>query len=64
MGSVTYLGVLALKMLLPRNDFRSLTKQINNELRSLRSRLKILNEQDILEIMGFPDDWRTQLERV
>lgn len=56
--------VLALKMLLPRNDFRSLTKQINNELRSLRSRLKILNEQDILEIMGFPDDWRTQLERV
>lgn len=53
--------MIIFKVLLSRNEFRIVIKQINNELRTLCSKLNVLSEAEVLECMGFPIDWRSKL---
>jgi hypothetical protein len=53
--------MIVLKLLLPKNLFNVLAKNVNHELDSLRTNLVILTEQEILDAMGFPTDWRKKL---
>lgn len=53
--------MIIFNLLLSRNEFRIVIKQINNELRTLRKKLKVLSEEDVLSCMGFPIDWRNEL---
>lgn len=53
--------MIIFKILLSRNEFRIVIKQVNNELRTLQNKLRILSESDVLECMGFPIDWRDNL---
>ncbi len=53
--------MIIFKVLLSRNEFRTVIKQINNELRTLGHKLNVLSETEILDCMGFPVDWRNKL---
>ena len=53
--------MLIFKVLLSRNEFRTVIKQINNELHTLSYKLKVLSEPKVLDCMGFPIDWRNKL---
>lgn len=56
-----FAAIIILKLLLPKNLFKILIKRVNNELDLLRKHLVVLEEKDILEAMGFPDDWKNQI---
>ena len=53
--------MIIFKLMLSRNEFRIVIKQLNNELRTLSAKLKVLSEEDVLSCMGFPQDWRNKL---
>ena len=53
--------LIIFSIILSRNEFLTVLKQINNELRNLILKLKVLTESEILEVMGFPADWREKL---
>lgn len=56
--------MIIFKMLLSRNEFRTVIKQLTNELRTLSNKLTVLTEEQILECMGFPLDWRNKLQSI
>ena len=56
--------LIILKFLLSKNEYKSLLKQLNKYIHDLCSHMNVLTEQDILNSLGFPADWKTQLERV
>ena len=49
--------LIALKRLLSGNDYRRMNKELSLALETLSKKLKILNEREILDEMGFPDNW-------
>lgn len=53
--------MIIFKTILSPNEFKIVVKQLNNELRTLRSKLKVLSETEVLSCMGFPENWRSQL---
>lgn len=56
--------MIILKQLLAKNEYKTLLKQTNKLLRDLGCKLTVLNESDILNSLGFPDDWKTKLEQL
>ncbi|SDZ88569.1 Abortive infection bacteriophage resistance protein [Lachnospiraceae bacterium NK3A20] len=54
--------VIAIKILVSKNQFNTLLKQITRGLAILNSHLTILTEDHILTEMGFPFDWKSKLQ--
>ena len=50
--------VIALKQLLPSNDYKKFNKEIYRAMGNLRRQLHVLNLEDIQKEMGFPQNWR------
>lgn len=53
--------MIIFKIMLSQNEFKIVVKQINNELRTLKSKLKVISESEVLACMGFPEAWRDKL---
>lgn len=53
--------MLIFKLLLSKNVFKILVKNVNHELDNLRKNLSVLSEQDVLDAMGFPTDWKDKV---
>lgn len=53
--------MIIFKLLLPKNLFQILVKNVHHELDLLRRSLTVLSEQDVLDAMGFPNDWKTRV---
>lgn len=56
--------LIIFKILLSKNEFKRICKQIEKELRILDSKLRTIDLSKILAYMGFPDEWRDKLETV
>lgn len=54
--------MIILKILLSKNEFLAVIEQINRALMSLKGKLVVLSEQDVLDCMGFPPDWSKKLQ--
>ena len=50
--------VIALKGLLSNNDFKRMSKELFRAIGTLDKKLKLLKKEEILNEMGFPDNWR------
>ena len=50
--------IITLKILLDDDDFRTMYNKIYGRIASLEKHLKILNIEEILNIMKFPKDWK------
>ena len=50
--------MIALKCLLSNNDYKRLSKEVYRAIGTLDKKLKILNKNEILSEMGFPENWR------
>lgn len=50
--------VIALKRLLSNNDFSKMSKEIFRAIGNLNKKLTILKIEDVLNEMGFPENWR------
>lgn len=50
--------MIALKRLLSNNDFKRMSKEIHRALGTFNKKLNVLNKNDILTEMGFPENWR------
>ncbi len=58
-GKQDLLAVLiTLKILLDRNDFRWLTREIDRRIRMLDRELKVISSRDVLSQMGFVANWK------
>lgn len=53
--------MIALKYVLPKSDYLKLIKEISRLLNTTRPRLSVISESDILNEMGFPQNWRNEL---
>ena len=53
--------MIIFKLLLSKNIFKILVKNVNHELDNLRKNLSVLSEQDVLNAMGFPSDWKDKI---
>ena len=53
--------MIIFKLLLPKNVFHILVKNVNHELDILRQKLTVLSEKDILNAMGFSSDWKNKI---
>ena len=56
-----FAAVIVLKYLLPKNVFKIFVKNIYHELDNLRQNLNVLTEEDVLDAMGFPHDWKNKI---
>lgn len=52
-----FAALIALKRLLSNNDYNRLCKEISCSLTTLEKKLNLLSCKDILNIMGFPENW-------
>lgn len=50
--------VIALKRLLSHNDYKRMAKEIFRAIGTLEKKLIILSREDVLNEMGFPNNWR------
>ena len=50
--------VIALKRLLSHNDYKRMTKEIFRDIGTLDHKLSVLTRDDVLNEMGFPNNWR------
>lgn len=53
--------MIIFKLLLPDLTFKTFVKNLNHELDNLRKNLIVLNEKNVLDAMGFPNNWREKL---
>lgn len=53
-----FAAVIALKMVLSKNDFKRLCKDIYRAIGYLKDRLSVLSLDEILAEMGFPKNWK------
>ena len=51
--------LIALKRLLSNNDFKRMSKEIYRAIGTLDKKLSLLTRNEILNEMGFPQNWRT-----
>lgn len=56
-----FAAMIVFKLLLSKSDFKRLVKSVNHELDNLRKNLSVLSEQDVLDEMGFPADWKDKI---
>ena len=50
--------VIAFKYLLPRNDFLEFKRQLAKEINRANMEVKHINETELLNSMGFPENWK------
>lgn len=50
-----YMLINSLKLILDRTDYKEMQKLINKEINTLKSKLKSINIEDIMKIMGYPN---------
>lgn len=50
--------VIALKRLLSNNDYKRMSKELFRAIRTLNKKLHLLTQEEILNEMGFPPNWR------
>lgn len=50
--------LIALKRLLSNNDFKRMSKELYRALGTLDKKLELLSQKNILDEMGFPENWR------
>lgn len=53
-----FAAVIALKLLLSKNDMKRMSKEIYSNLGILYRKLSVLSKDDILTAMGFPTNWK------
>lgn len=53
--------MIVFKMLLSRNDLKKLIKEVDINLKNLYKHTNVLSQNDILNSMGFPSDWKKLL---
>lgn len=56
-----FAAMIIFKLLLHQNAFKTLVKNVNHELDVLRRDLSVLSEDDVLNAMGFPSDWKSKI---
>jgi len=49
--------LIALKVMLSNNNFNHFIKELNDQINNLSTHLHILKKEEILNEMGFPDNW-------
>jgi len=54
-----FAAVIVLKKVLSKNEFKRMTKEIYKAIGTLNSKLSVITQDDILNEMGFPNNWRT-----
>jgi len=54
-----FAAVIVLKKVLSKNEFKRMTKEIYKAIGILNSKLSVITQDDILNEMGFPNNWRT-----
>lgn len=59
-----FAAALAMKTILPDADFKKMLNEINHSLDKFRQQMNIIEEDELLSFMGFPEDWKTSLKRV
>lgn len=50
--------VIAMKRLLPDNDYKKMSKELFRAIRFLEKKLVVITKDDVLREMGFPINWR------
>lgn len=58
-----FAAMIILKKLLPKNNYNTFIKLVSKNISDLTSNLKVLTEADILTCLGFPPNWRAQLQK-
>lgn len=53
-----FAGMIALKRLLSHNDYKRMSKEIYRTTGTLEKKLNVLTIKEILNEMGFPENWR------
>lgn len=53
--------ILIFKILLPKNQFRNTVNRLKKTISNLDKQLSILSIQEVLDCMGFPEDWDKRL---
>lgn len=53
-----FAAMIILKLLLSRQEFKRLVKEIHIAIKNLESRVSVLSVNKVLNCMGFPIDWR------
>lgn len=53
--------LIALKLTLSKTEFKEVVKDVEAELNALSKKLHTINITTILEMMGFPTDWKKKL---
>ena len=53
--------LIALKLTLSKTEFKEVVKDVETELNALSKKLHTINITTILEMMGFPTDWKKKL---
>ena len=53
-----FAAYIAMKQLLPANDYKTLKRKISENLYHLRKKLVVIKIEDVLSEMGFPKNWK------
>lgn len=53
-----FAATIALNRLLSNNDYKRMSKEIFRDLGTLNKKLVVLTQNDVLQEMGFPSNWR------
>ena len=56
-----FAAMIALRYVLSKTEYLKLIKEIYRLFSTIRPKLFVINEEDILKEMGFPSEWRNQL---
>lgn len=56
--------MIALKPLLPNLQYKKLIKELSNSLNIFRKNMVVLQEKELLNMMGFPENWRDDLLKI
>lgn len=56
-----FAAMIAFKLTLSKNEFRTFVKQIDIAIKNLKSKLNVLDVNDVLNEMGFPNNWKELL---
>lgn len=53
--------MIALHPLLPKLSYKKMIKELSNALNIFRKNMVVLQENEILDMMGFPESWKEDL---
>ena len=53
-----FAALIALRRILSHNDYKRMSKEIFRALATLNKKLTVLTQEEVLNEMGFPSNWR------